>query len=185
MTPPSVLTFVTGNANKLQEVQAILKDLIQLNSHQLELPEIQGSQEQISAAKCRYAAEALKTPVITEDTSLCFNALSGLPGPYIKWFLSKLGHDGLNRMLAGFEDKTAVAVCIFALSNGPGSEPILFEGRTSGRIVPPRGPANFGWDPIFEPDGYDQTFAEMPKHIKNSISHRFKALEKLRAYLQK
>ena len=55
---------------------------------------------------------------MTEDTSLCFNALGGLPGPYIKWFLEKLGHDGLNRMLAGFDDKTAYAQCIFAYSSG-------------------------------------------------------------------
>lgn len=56
--------------------------------------------------------------VIVEDTSLCFNAMGGLPGPYIKWFLQKLGHDGLNAMLAGFEDKTGYAQCIFAYSPG-------------------------------------------------------------------
>lgn len=55
---------------------------------------------------------------MVEDTSLCFNAMGGLPGPYIKWFLQKLGHDGLNRMLAGFEDKTGYAQCIFAYSPG-------------------------------------------------------------------
>lgn len=56
--------------------------------------------------------------VMVEDTSLCFNAMGGLPGPYIKWFLKKLGHDGLNRMLAGFDDKSAYAQCIFAYSAG-------------------------------------------------------------------
>lgn len=56
--------------------------------------------------------------VMVEDTSLCFNACGGLPGPYIKWFLAKLGHDGLNRMLAGFEDKSAYAQCIFAFTPG-------------------------------------------------------------------
>lgn len=55
---------------------------------------------------------------MVEDTSLCFNAMGGLPGPYIKWFLQRLGHDGLNRMLAGFEDKTGYAQCIFAYSPG-------------------------------------------------------------------
>ena len=55
---------------------------------------------------------------MVEDTCLCFNALKGLPGPYIKWFLSKLGHEGLNRMLAGFDDKTAYAQCTFAYSPG-------------------------------------------------------------------
>ncbi len=55
---------------------------------------------------------------MVEDTSLCFNAYGGLPGPYIKWFLKNLGHEGLNRMLAGFEDKSAYAQCIFAYSPG-------------------------------------------------------------------
>lgn len=61
-----------------------------------------------------------------------------------QWFLDKLGHDGLNRMLAGFEDKTAYAQCIFAYTPGPGVEPITFVGRTPGRIVPARGPTDFG-----------------------------------------
>ena len=55
---------------------------------------------------------------MVEDTSLCFNAYGGLPGPYIKWFLKSLGHEGLNTMLAGFEDKSAYAQCIFAYSTG-------------------------------------------------------------------
>ena len=56
--------------------------------------------------------------VMVEDTSLCFNAYEGLPGPYIKWFLKALGHEGLPRMLAGFDDKSAYAQCIFAYSPG-------------------------------------------------------------------
>jgi len=55
---------------------------------------------------------------MVEDTSLCFNAYGGLPGPYIKWFLGKLGHEGLPKMLAGFEDKSGYAQCIFAYSPG-------------------------------------------------------------------
>ena len=58
---------------------------------------------------------------MVEDTCLCFNAWDGLPGPYIKWFLSKLGHEGLNKSLAGFDDKTAYAQCTFAFSRGAAS----------------------------------------------------------------
>lgn len=54
-------------------------------------------------------------------------------------------------MLAGFASKRATAICTFAYSAGPGTEPIIFEGRTEGQIVPARGPTNFGWDPVFEP----------------------------------
>jgi inosine triphosphate pyrophosphatase len=63
-------------------------------------------------------------------------------------------------MLAGFENKTGYALCTFAYCE-PGSAPILFEGRTHGTIVPARGPTNFGWDPIFQPDGFSETYAEV------------------------
>ncbi|CAG8519523.1 5595_t:CDS:2 [Paraglomus brasilianum] len=171
-----------GNDKKLAEVRAIIGSAVELTSQKLDLTEIQGTTQEVSSDKCRRAAELLGIPVITEDTSLCFNAMGGLPGPYIKWFLDKLGHDGLNNMLAGFNDKSAYALCTFAYSAGPGTEPILFEGRTDGKIVPPRGPKDFGWDPIFQPDGFEQTYAEMSKTVKNSISHRYKALEKLKSH---
>ncbi|ORX99178.1 inosine triphosphate pyrophosphatase-like protein [Basidiobolus meristosporus CBS 931.73] len=177
------LVFVTGNQKKLEEVKAILGSVVDLKAHKIDLPEIQGDSKEVSAEKCKRAAEILNGPVITEDTCLCFNALQGLPGPYIKWFLGKLGHDGLNKMLAGFEDKSGYALCTFAYCQGPGHEPIVFEGRTDGIIVPPRGPNDFGWDPIFQPDGFDTTYAEMSKSVKNTISHRFRAIEKLKEFL--
>ena len=84
-----------------------------------------------------------------------------------KYFLSALGHDGLNNLLAAYSDKTAYAICTFAFCAGPGSEPVLFQGRTEGKIVPPRGPPDFGWDPVFEYQG--NTYAEMDKAAK--VSH--------------
>lgn len=85
-----------------------------------------------------------------------------------KYFLSSLGHDGLNNLLAAYPDKTAYAVCTFAYCGGPGEEPILFQGRTEGKIVPARGPATFGWDAVFEYEG--ETYAEMAKEQKVSDS---------------
>ncbi|PGG98924.1 RdgB/HAM1 family non-canonical purine NTP pyrophosphatase [Polytolypa hystricis UAMH7299] len=164
------LNFITGNKNKLAEVKAILGDAIDIQDRAVEVPEIQGSIEEIAKEKCRVAAEMVGGPVLTEDTALEFNALKGLPGPYIKWFLEKLGHDGLNKLVDPYEDKSIVAVCTFAFSSGPGEEPILFQGRTEGRIVPARGPPNFGWDPIFEYEG--KTFAEMEKDEKVGFSSR-------------
>lgn len=142
-------------------------------------------------------------PVLVEDTCLCFKAMNDLPGPYMyvliaplilrisdsdpfisrsKWFMQSIGVQNLHKMLDGFEDKSAQAVCTFAYCEGPGHEPILFQGRTDGRIVPSRGPTNFGWDSTFEYEG--QTYAEMPKVEKNKISHRGKALEKLKEWLK-
>ncbi|XP_047506862.1 inosine triphosphate pyrophosphatase [Pieris napi] len=179
------LTFVTGNIKKLEEVRAILGNSfpLEVTSHKLDLPELQGEIEEISIKKCQEAAHRINCPVFIEDTSLCFNALKGLPGPYIKWFLDKLHPEGLHQLLAGWEDKSAEAVCTFAYSPGkPNDEVLVFQGRTSGKIVSPRGTRDFGWDCVFQPDGYDKTYAELPKEEKNKISHRYKALDKLRAY---
>jgi inosine triphosphate pyrophosphatase len=91
---------------------------------------------------------------------------------------------GLNTLLQGFPTTAATALCTFAYSPGPGQDPILFEGRTEGHIVSARGPTNFGWDPIFAPAEADgRTYAEMDGAEKNKISHRYRALEKLRVYL--
>ena len=95
-----------------------------------------------------------------------------------------MGHDGLNKLLAGYEDHSAVARTTFAFCAGPGAEVRLFDGCTPGKIVPPRGPTDFGWDPVFEPDGYTTTYAEMDKVEKNKISHRYRALAKLQEYLR-
>ncbi|KIJ57139.1 hypothetical protein M422DRAFT_57575 [Sphaerobolus stellatus SS14] len=180
------LVFVTGNAKKLEEVRAILAagTPLEIESRSLDLPEVQGSTQDVAREKCRTAAKIIGGPCITEDTALCFKALNGLPGAYIKWFLAELGHDGLNTLLEGFPTKEAWALCTFAYCPGPGQEVIIFEGKTDGKIVPPRGPTNFGWDPIFEAENTGKTYAELPSEVKNKISHRYRALSKLREYLQ-
>ncbi|XP_013181363.1 PREDICTED: inosine triphosphate pyrophosphatase [Papilio xuthus] len=178
------LTFVTGNIKKLEEVKAILgaNFPFEVTSHKLDLPELQGEINEVSIKKCQEAARRLRKPVVVEDTCLCFNALKGLPGPYIKWFLEKLEPEGLTKLLTGWEDKSAEAVCTFAYCPSGDKDVILFQGKTAGTIVSPRGTRDFGWDCVFQPDGYNLTYAEMPKHEKNKISHRYKALDKLRTY---
>ncbi|EON66570.1 Ham1 family protein [Coniosporium apollinis CBS 100218] len=179
---PKELNFITGNKNKLAEVKAILEDTgVELKSQAIDLVEVQGTVEEVTADKCRRAAEAVGGPVLVEDTCLCFKAMKDLPGPYIKWFMLALGPLELHKMLDGFEDKSTQAVCTFAYCEGPGHEPMIFQGRTDGKLVPSRGPTVFGWDSCFEYEG--QTYAEMDKAEKNKISHRGKALEKLKAWL--
>ncbi|PPR80501.1 hypothetical protein GOBAR_AA40213 [Gossypium barbadense] len=164
------VTFVTGNAKKLEEVKSILGQSIPFQSLKLDLPELQGEPEEISKEKARLAAVQVNGPVLVEDTCLCFNALKGLPG--------------LNNLLMAYEDKSAYALCAFSFALGPDVEPVTFLGKTPGKIVPARGPNDFGWDPIFQPDGYDQTYAEMPKEEKNKISHRSRALDMILRLLQ-
>ena len=179
------LTFVTGNENKLKEVVEILGANFPMTvvSKKIDLPELQGEPDDISIKKCELAAKEVQGPVICEDTCLCFNALKGLPGPYIKWFLDKLKPEGLYEMLSSYKDKSAYALCTFAYSSGnPKDGIILFRGKRDGKIVEPRGPRTFGWDPCFIPDGFDKTYSELDKEVKNGISHRYLALVKLRDY---
>ena len=83
-TTMTTVNFITGNANKLAEVKAILEPAgITVTSQSLDLPEIQGSVEEVTLEKCRVAADLVGGPVLVEDTCLCFNALGGLPGPYM------------------------------------------------------------------------------------------------------
>ena len=185
--PP--LTFVTGNKKKLEEARQILSAGVvdfpfELTNRKIDLPELQGDPIDIAIEKCKLAADEVNGPVFTEDTSLCFNALNGMPGPYIKWFLDKCGHSGLNSMLTGFEDKTGYAQTIVAFTMGPGQKIHVFDGKTDGTIVTARGPLDFGWDPIFQPhEGEGKTYAEMEKVEKNLISHRGRSFAKFQAFL--
>ncbi|XP_054900594.1 inosine triphosphate pyrophosphatase [Poeciliopsis prolifica] len=181
------VVFVTGNAKKLEEVVHILGDKFpyKIVSKKIDLPEFQGEPDEICIQKCEEAARQVDGPVMVEDTCLCFRALGGLPGPYIKWFLKKLKPRGLYTLLAGFEDKSAWALCTFGFSAGKDEPVQLFRGKIEGMIVEPRGPPDFGWDPCFEPDGYDKTYAELPKEVKNSMSHRYLALAAMSEHFEK
>jgi len=179
-----IIKFVTGNRNKLNEIRLFFGENFEVNSVDIELPELQGDPEDIARKKAIQAANMVDGPVVVDDTCLCFNALKGLPGPYIKYFLEKLKPEGLYKLLAGFDDKTAYSLCTFAYCQGPGQEVHIFQGRTSGKIVEPRGSRDFSWDPCFLPDGFDKTFAEMTPEQKNKISHRGIALGKLKEFLE-
>ncbi|CAD8076812.1 unnamed protein product [Paramecium sonneborni] len=172
------ITLCTGNKNKLKEFIQIMGDRFNIDSEPVDLPELQGPPLQIAKEKALLAYEKLGKACVTEDTSLCFNALNGMPGPYVKWFLEATGPEGLSKMLDGFEDKTGYAQCILSYMGPELKEPIQFVGKTPGVIVRPRGPGHFGWDPIFQPDGFTETYAEMDKDVKNKISHRLKAIQK-------
>ncbi|CCW63876.1 unnamed protein product [Phytomonas sp. EM1] len=218
------ILFVTGNAGKLREVQHSLSGLshIHLEAVGMDLPELQApTAAQISSLKAveafrrvnnfpdgNHNVRAMKedegkgglTPVLVEDTSLGFDVLNGLPGPYIKWFLSSLGSEKLTRLAEGFNNhqddhhRIAAAVCIFSCCYGVDEvtgEPLVvqFKGVCPGKIVDaPRGENGFGWDAIFAPEQqnppYAKTFAEMDIAEKNKISHRSKALVLLKEYLK-
>jgi inosine triphosphate pyrophosphatase len=175
------LYFVTGNREKFREVKDILKDF-DVEQLDLDLPELQGEPENIVKEKAKLASQKTKKTVFVEDTSLCFNALNGLPGPYVKDFIKKIGVKGLYELASKYDDKTAVAIVGIGYCE-PGKEPLVFQGKIKGKIVSPRGDTRFQWDQIFMPEGFDITFSEMSMEEKNKISHRKKAFENFRAWL--
>ena len=175
------LYFVTGNKEKLREAKEILQgfDIEQID---LDLPELQGEPDEIVKEKAKLACEKAGKPVFVEDTSLCFNALKGLPGPYIKDFLKKMSVAGLYDLAKRYEDKGAVAVCSIGFCK-PGGEALVFQGKVKGTVVSPRGDTRFQWDQIFMPEGYDKTFSQMTVEVKSRISHRKLAFEEFRSWL--
>ncbi len=175
------LYFITGNEGKLAEVQGILEDVEALD---IDLPEMQSlDAHEIIKAKLEEARKHHTGELIVEDTSLYFVGLNGLPGPLIKWFMKTIGNDGLYRIAEAFENFNAEAKTIIGYADSSG-EISFFEGKIKGTIVSPRG-EGFGWDPIFQPEGYSKTFGELSAEEKNSFSMRKIALEKLKEVLKK
>ncbi len=176
------LYFITGNKGKLAEVQAVLPGVEALD---IDLPEIQSlDAHEIIKAKLLEAQKHQTGEFIVEDNSLYLEGIKGLPGPLIKWFLKTVGNDGLCKMAEAFGNFNAEAKVVIGYSNSAG-EISFFEGNTKGTIVPARGSEGFGWDPIFQPEGYSKTFAELTPEEKNSFSMRRIAVEKLKEVLDK
>ena len=177
----SMVHFITGNKNKFEEVKTIFPDAEQLD---IDLPEIQEiDAKEIIQNKLSEAFRHRTGEFIVEDTSLSLACLGGLPGPLIKWFLKTVGNDGLAEIAEKLGNGKAEAKTI--IGNARNREEVyFFEGVIRGKIVKPKGETSFGWDPIFLPDGYEKTFAEMSREEKNEISMRRNALNKLNEFLQ-
>lgn len=176
------LIFVTSNKGKAQEAQEILDFPIQIIH--LELDEIQDmSLEKIIHKKAQAAYEIIKKPLIVDDVGFFVEAWNGFPGPFIK-YVGKAGEE-LNNMVLKWisleENKRVVVKAAIGFHDGNSVR--VSQGEAWGTIVPPRGKKGWGFDPIFVPDGYTLTWAEMTSDVKNTISHRGRALEKLKMFL--
>tara|TARA_Y100000034_G_C6594139_1_gene258212 strand:- start:3 stop:536 length:534 start_codon:yes stop_codon:yes gene_type:complete len=173
------LYFITGNQNKLREVQAIIPDVEGVD---MDLPEIQSLDPQkIITEKLKEAVKEKEGEYFVEDTSLYLECLNGFPGPLIKWLLERLGKEGIAELVSNYENNNVVAKTVIGYSNGKDIH--FFIGEIKGKIVTPRGESDFGFDPIFEFNG--RTFAEMTAEEKNKISHRKQALMKFKEFLEK
>ena len=178
------IDFITGSSKKFEEVKGVLKD-VELTQIVIDLPEIQEvDAHKIIKAKMKEAyTRKGEGAFMIEDTSLYMDAIPGLPGPLVKWFLETIGVKGLAEVAFKLGNTRAKAKTIIGYATG--SEKIhFFEGEVVGSIVEPRVDTGFGWDLIFIPEGYTKTFAEMTQEEKNTISMRGKAAQKLAEFLE-
>ncbi len=178
--------FATSNWGKVQEAKVVLARFgIELKHVKQSKPEDQHkSVEEIASEGAQILANKLKKPIVVEDSGLFFDAYLGFPGTNSHLLFDQLGYKGMLKLLAGkkrgAEFKTAVGYC------EPGKKPKLFVGVVRGKIplrsVPPFHPM-LPYDSIFVPEGYSKAFSITP-HIKDKISARVRAFEKLGKYLQ-
>ncbi|WP_289758258.1 non-canonical purine NTP diphosphatase [uncultured Duncaniella sp.] len=187
------IVFATNNSHKLEEIRRIIGGKFRILSLKEigcedDIPETADTLEGNAIMKARYVKQHYGYDCFADDTGLMVNALDGAPGVYSARYAGP-GHDSVANMslllknLQGITNRRARFVTVIALIlNGVET---TFEGQVEGRILTePHGADGFGYDPVFQPDESDMSFAEMSADAKNAISHRGRATEKLMAYLQ-
>ena len=184
--------FATNNNHKLEEVKAIIGEKIEIFSLkdigcEADIPETADTLEGNALQKARFVYEKYHKDCFADDTGLEVEALGGAPGVYSARYAGEAHNSEANMRkllldLEGVENRKARFRTVFALIlNG---KEHLFEGVVNGKITQTRrGTSGFGYAPIFMPDGYEQTFAEMGDGLKNKISHRALGVQKLCKFL--
>ena len=168
------ILLVTGNANKLREWQRLMPVDVRLESIDIDLPEIQSDDPlEIVGDKAKRAYEVAGKPVVVEDVAASLEHLNGLPGPFIKFFMKRLGPDALYQ-LAEYEGEPTMISC--AVGYYDGEQLVALSGDVSGPVVAPRGDNGFGFDVTLVPNGHEKTYAEMSDDEKDEVSHRQKAI---------
>lgn len=192
------LVFASNNAHKLEEIRAILGGKFEVKSLKdigcdVDIPETGSTFRENALQKAMYVKEHFGMDCFADDSGLQVEALGGEPGVYSARYAEKKGYpvkgerddvnmDVLLEHLAGVENRKACfSTCVALIYEG---QTYYFEGSVEGCIIDEkRGDGGFGYDPIFVPDGYDKTFAELGNQVKNGMSHRARAVEKLAAFL--
>jgi non-canonical purine NTP pyrophosphatase, rdgB/HAM1 family len=187
------IVFATNNKNKLREMREIMEGLYEVLSledigcHE-DIVEDADTIEGNAKIKADFVTDRYHIDCFSDDSGLEVEALGGAPGVYSARYAGEhcSYQDNVDKMLAAMKGQTnrkaAFRTCIALNLDG---KSYYFEGRCDGHITEvQRGTEGFGYDPIFQPDGYDQTFAELGHEVKNAISHRGKATRKLIAFLK-
>jgi len=183
------LLIATHNNGKAREISELLAPYVKtfVTAGDLDLPEPEETGKTFAEnaiLKAQAAAQASGRVSLADDSGLAVNALNGDPGIYsARWGGPEkdfnLAMQKVHEALGGTEDRSAYFVCVLALG-WPDGHSEVFEGRVNGTIIwPMRGDKGFGYDPVFQADGYDVTFAEMAPSDKHAISHRANAFDLL------
>jgi XTP/dITP diphosphohydrolase len=194
------LVLASSNPGKHAEIQALLAPFGTRVVSQVELgiteaEEPHDSFVENALAKARHACIATRLPALADDSGLCVDALGGAPGVHSAYYSGREGNraerDARNNAkllaeLAPHRNRSAHYECALVLMRGPGdAQPLVARAQWQGEIARlPRGDGGFGYDPLFVPEGLDQTAAELDPEEKNRISHRGQALAKLLELLQ-
>jgi XTP/dITP diphosphohydrolase len=188
------LVFATNNLNKLKEVRELIPETIELLSLEdigckEDIPETAPTIEENAIQKANYLKKHYGFDCFADDTGLEVNALDGAPGVYSARYAGehKNADNNMDKLLANLQNinnRSAQFKTVIALKLG--SDIHTFTGICKGTITKEKtGDNGFGYDPIFKPEGYDETFAEMDLDLKNKIGHRGKAIQQLIDFLQK
>ncbi len=187
------LVFATHNTNKFIEVKALVPqhfELLSLTDIQCfdEIEETGTTLEENARIKADYVINNYGLPCFADDTGLLVDTLNGAPGVYTARYagMQKSAHDNMEKLLQELlnkDNRNAHFKTVIALNLN--KERHMFQGIVKGTITTKQmGDGGFGYDPIFKPEGFDQTFAELPLTTKNQISHRGRAMGKLLQYLE-
>ena len=188
------LLVATGNRHKTEEIQAILGEsfkITDLTSHP-DFPEVEESGVTFlenATLKAVEISRRVSDIVLSDDSGLEVDALNGAPGVYSARFAGEDASDDDNNTkllmdLKGKTQRTARFKCVMVLAK-EGKVLAHFEGAVEGRILDaPRGDTGFGYDPLFVPDGFDLSFAELGQETKNGLSHRARAMEQVAQWLR-
>lgn len=179
------LKFITSNEHKFKEVQAIFsKNNLEIEHLPMKYTELQAdSTEQIAMASATSLSTIIKGDFLIEDSGLSVKVMKNFPGPYSSYVYQTIGWRGILKILDGEEDRQAFFNSVFVLYKEGKFH--MFSGNCSGKIASEgRGKSGFGFDPIFVPDGYNSTFAEMSDEEKNKISHRSISINKVLRFLK-
>ena len=192
---PGKLVIASHNQGKVREIAALLEgrglDVVSAGELDLPEPEETGTTFVMNAElKARAAADLSGLPALADDSGLCVDALGGDPGIFsARWGGPEKDFGLAMRKIEarledlGASDRSAFFTSALAVA-WPDGPCVVVEGRVDGRLTfPPRGDRGFGYDPIFVPQGHDQTFGEMEPALKDSLSHRALAFQKLKAAL--